>query len=191
MSVESTELKFTDFTEGSTEPMAIDIASCLTDSLAMKNECSSYNYGLIVEPFNWWVTVGAYVAAFGIVVFKSLWLDGRREIVYEVFIYGSITILVSAILVTVGFNVYIVNYLMDSPKYFYTFINFTIFGTVIALLGDSYYYRNNRTTRRWKSGTNTITKPLTKTEKGKRAIGLDNLETKIGNAMDDINKFLQ
>ena len=137
-------LNFTDIREGATEPMAIDIATCLTDSLVMTNKCSSLNYGIVVEPFNWWVAIGAYIFSLGVITIQSIRLDRKREWLTETLIYGTLTVIISAILVSVGFNVYVMNYLMDSPKYFYTFLNFGIIGAFIALVGDSYYYRKDR-----------------------------------------------
>lgn len=145
------DLLFTDIREGATEPQAIDIAKCLTDSLTMSNRCSSYNYGVVVEPFNWWVAIGAYLSALGIIFVQTVRLDKKREFIKETLIYGTLTVLASALLVSVGFNVYIVNYLMDSPKYFYTFINFGIFGSFIAMIGDSYYYRRDKKVYKLKS----------------------------------------
>lgn len=138
------QINFTDVRAGATEPMAIDIASCLTDSLIMTNKCSSYNYGVVVEPFNWWVAIGAYVASLGVIAVQTIRFDKKRDWLKEVIIYGTFTVVISAILVSVGFNVYIVNYLMDSPKYFWTFINFGIWGTLFAYIGDSYYYRKDK-----------------------------------------------
>ena len=146
-----TKLIFTDIREGATEPQAIDIAKCLTDSLTMSNKCSSYNYGVVVEPFNWWVAIGAYLSALGIIFVQTIRLDKRRELFKETIIYGTMTVLISAILVSVGFNVYIVNYLMDSPEYFYTFLNFGIFGAFISMIGDSYYYRKDKKVYKLKS----------------------------------------
>lgn len=138
------KLTFKDIREGATEPMAIDIAKCLTDSLTMNNECSSLNYGVVVEPFNWWVAIGAYISAIGIIFIQSIRSDKEREWFKETIIYGTFTIIISAILVSVGFNVYIINYLIDSPKYFYTFLNFGVFGAFITIVGDSYFYRNSK-----------------------------------------------
>ncbi len=144
------KINFTDIREGATEPMAIDIASCLTDSLTMNNQCSSLNYGVVVEPFNWWVAIGAYMSAIGIITIQSIRTDKKRDWLKETIIYGTFTVIISAVLVSVGFNVYIINYLIDSPKYAYTFLNFGVFGAFIAVVGDSYIYRNNKKTYKLK-----------------------------------------
>ncbi|MDD5453918.1 MAG: DUF2341 domain-containing protein [Candidatus Ratteibacteria bacterium] len=137
------KINFTDIREGATEPTAIDVAKCLTDSLTMNNQCSSLNYGVVVEPFNWWVAVGAYLFSLVVIFIQTIRSDKKREWLKETLLYGTLTVILSAILVSVGFNVYIINYLIDSPKYFYTFLNFGAFGTFVALIGDSYFYRND------------------------------------------------
>lgn len=143
-------INFTDIREGATEPTAIDIASCLTDSLTMNNACSSLNYGVVVEPFNWWVAIGAYISALGIITIQSIRTDKKREWLKEAIIYGTFTVIISAVLVSVGFNVYIVNYLIDSPKYFWTFLNFGMFSAFITIVGDSYFYRKDKKTYKLK-----------------------------------------
>lgn len=133
-------LTLKNITTGATEPQLQEISDCLTQSLFMENKCSGYNYGVVVEAMNWWVFLGAFFASFGVVIGKGLYQDKQREWYTEPLLYGTTTTLILVILVAAGFNMYLLNYLIGSPKYAWTFVSTALWGGIVALAWDNYYY---------------------------------------------------
>lgn len=127
-------------TSGATEPQLKEIADCLTQSLFMENKCSTYNYGVVVEPMNWWVFFGAFIASGVVVVGKGVYQDKERDWWQEPLLYGTTTTLIVIILVAVGFNLYILNYITGSSSYRWTFTTMLLWGGIVSLMWDNYYY---------------------------------------------------
>ncbi len=128
-------------TEGS-EPATDAIAKCLTESLTMSNRCNGYNFGVVVEPFNWWVAIGAIISGFAVVGAKELYAPKKRDWLPDSLLYGAVTIILVVAGTEVGINMYFINYIVDSPKYAWTFFSFMTWGAMVSLIGDAYTYRN-------------------------------------------------
>lgn len=144
------QLTWKNITTGATESDLTALAKCLTDSLVMKNYCSGYNYGVVVEPFNWWVFMGAFIGAIIMVFVKAVYDDKPREWFTEPALYTIVTIIIVAFLVSMGANMYILNYLLKSPEYFWTFLSLVVYGAIVGLAGDEYFYKNTPRNRTFK-----------------------------------------
>lgn len=133
-------LRLKNITEGATEPQLQEIADCFTEGLFMENKCSGFSYGVVVETMNWWVFFGTFAGAGIVVVGRGIKQDRPREWFTEPLLYGTTTTLIIVILVAVGFNMYFLNYLTGSPKYAWTFGSLLVWGGIVALVWDEYYY---------------------------------------------------
>lgn len=140
-------IKLQNITSGRTQPESEAIANCLTESILFQNECSGYTYGIIVEPMNWWVFLSAYVGALFVVGLAMVITQQKRDWWQDILLYGTITVLGLGALAFLGFNVYWLNYVLDSSKYAYTSLSVFTWSLPIAITYDRYNYKNAKKPR--------------------------------------------
>ncbi len=121
-------------------PHPLDKLPCVNQFPFLDSKCSGILSRLI--PMNWWLLVFAYISSFLTLMILST-IDGReKSYIIDMLLYGTVTIILVQLAVTLGINAYVIAYIMHSAKPLFIGLSFAAWAIPITIIGDIIFESN-------------------------------------------------
>lgn len=136
------EVLFTNITSIESLKDLTTLGLCFDDSLMLSNKCAQASISIVDSPTNWWVLFGSYLGSMITLFIISIATDTKKRFAENILFFGTVA-WVSVILLTfMGVNLFIINYIFNSPLPGFMFLSFVMWGSITTIVGDRYSKRN-------------------------------------------------
>ncbi len=132
------EILFTNITSIEGLKNLTQLGECFTSGLMLSNKCAQSSISIVDQPVNWWTWFGAYIGSLTTLFIISLKNDEKKKFAENILFFGTITWVSVVLLTFMGLNLYILNYVFNSPLPGWMFLSFTMWGGIVTLVGDYY-----------------------------------------------------